>query len=313
MTHDLYEARRIVEATERSGAVTQLGIQHHSTIGMRMLVHVIRDGAIGKVREAHTWSDIPADYWPIGRKPPKSGSAPERLHWDLWLGTGPGRTYAEDLYHPRAWRAWIDFGSGGIGDNGSHILDPVMWSLDLGVPESVRAESPGANGYTYPGWSEITWEFPGSRFTEGDRINVKWYDGGRKPSRDLIPLPENRDLPRHGVIFVGTEGAILFSVPPSAPQLLPPEKFAGYEYPDLDGRDHYMQWTNAIRGEARTTCPFTYGGPLTEAVLLGNVAVRLPGETLRWDSKNLRFTDSPKADGMVRRDYRKGWEVPGLS
>ena len=138
-----------------------------------------------------------------------------------------------------------------------------------------------------------------------------WYDGGRQPDRSLFDLPKGEELPKSGGLLIGEEGAI-FTPHVATPRLLPEEKFADYKLPELEDVDHYLQWTRAIRGEGETTSHFGYAGPLTETVLLGVVASRCAGETLAWDSENLRVTNVAKANDYLREDYRKGWEVEGL-
>jgi hypothetical protein len=141
---------------------------------------------------------------------------------------------------------------------------------------------------------------------------VIWYDGGLLPKAELAPLPAGEKLPDNGCLLIGEKGTILCRHG-GFPQLLPQDKFADYKVPQLPQVDHYLQWTNAIRGEGKTTSNFDYAGPLTEAVLLGTIACRFPGEKLEWDSANLKIKNVSKANDYVRQAYRKGWEVQGLS
>jgi len=142
---------------------------------------------------------------------------------------------------------------------------------------------------------------------------VKWYDGGRKPPVRLAPLPQGmKELPKNGTLFVGEKG-VLLTPHGSGPMLLPRQQYADYQKPKLPAIDHTGQWIDAVRGRGETTSSFAYAGPLTETVLMGVVASRVPGQTLLWDAANLRFTNSAKATAYVKEDYRKGWEVAGLS
>jgi len=311
MTRTIYEARRLTEAAAKAKVATQMGNQHHNGLPYRLLVHYIREGAIGKVKEAHAWSNRP--IWPQGiDRPAGADPIPEGLHWDLWLGVAHERPYKKDVYHPFKWRGWYDFGAGALGDMGCHIIDPVVWSLGLGPALSVHYDGPPPKPETFPEEETLTYQFKGTKYTEGDEITVKWYDGGRLPPAELAPLPQGmKALPKNGTLFVGTKG-VLLTPHGSGPMLLPRDQYADYEKPKLESINHYEQWMDAIRGKGQTTSSFAYAGPLTETVLMGVVASRVPGETLRWDPKNLAFTNSAKATAYVKEDYRKGWEVEGL-
>jgi len=296
-----------------------------------MVVDLIRRGVIGKVEEAHTWSNRP--IWPQGMdRPAGSDPIPDTLDWDKWLGVAPERPFLDrwpkgsgyegkrNIYVPFSWRGWYDFGSGALGDMGCHIIDPVYWSLELTAPNWVEYNGPEPKSEMFPTEETLTYEFPGTRYT-GETIRVKWYDGGRKPPRELAQMGvqesgrdkgKPRELPSNGSLFVGSKGVIVCPHG-SGPQLFPEENFKGLDRPKLGGLDHYMIWTNAIKGDHKTNCSFAYAGPLAETVLLGVISSHVPGERLRWDAENLRFTNSEKANKYVRPEYRAGWEVDGLS
>jgi predicted dehydrogenase len=312
LTRTIHEARQLALAARKAGVVTQMGNQGHSGVPYRTVVQLVQGGAIGKIKEAHTWSNRP--IWPTHGidRPPGSSPIPPGLDWDLWLGVAPERPFVEKVYHPFAWRGWFDFGAGALGDMGCHIIDPVYWSLELTAPTRVWYEGPSPKSETFPKSETITYEFPGTKYTSSGTIRVLWYDGGLLPPADLAPLPAGQSLPDNGCLLIGEKGALLCRHGGS-PMLLPQEKFADYPMPKLEQVDHYLQWTNAIRGEGKTTSNFDYAGLLTEAVLLGTIACRFPGEQLAWDSTNLRFTNVAKANDFVRQPYRKGWEVSGLA
>jgi len=312
LTRTVYEARQLTLAARKAGTVTQMGNQGHSGVPYRTLVRLIQDGAIGKIKEAHTWSNRPT--WPTQgiERPAGSSTVPPNLNWDLWLGVAPERPYVERVYHPFAWRGWFDFGAGALGDMGCHIIDPVYWSLDLSAPSKVWYVGPPPKPETFPKSETIYYEFPGTKYTTDRTVRVIWYDGGLLPAAELAPLPPGEKLPDNGCLFIGEKGVLLCQHG-GFPRLLPQEKFTDYQVPQLEELDHYLQWTNAIRGEGKTTSHLDYAGPLTEAVLLGTIACRFPNEQLAWDSANLRFTNVPKANDYVQQPYRKGWEVKGLS
>ncbi len=312
LTRTIYEARRLTQAAAKAKVATQMGNQHHNSVAYRLLVHYIQEGAIGKVKEAHAWSNRP--IWPQGiDRPSGADPVPDGFHWDLWLGVAPERPYKKGVYHPFKWRGWYDFGAGALGDMGCHIIDPVVWSLDLGPALSVRYAGPAPKPETFPKEETLTYRFNGTTYTAGDAITVKWYDGGRLPPADLAPLPEGmKGLPKNGTLFVGTKGVLLCEHG-GGPMLLPRQQYRDYVKPKLPHINHTGQWIDAIRGEGKTTSSFAYAGPLTETVLLGVVASRVPDQTLEWDAANLRFTGSAEATAYVKEEYRKGWEVEGLS
>lgn len=307
------------ELAREYGVVTQMGNQGHSGSGYRTLVQLVRSGAIGKVREAHAWSNRP--IWPLGiERPEGSSPVPDYLHWDLWLGVARFRPYVEfadqqkrrGVYHPFNWRGWLDFGVGALGDMGCHIIDPVVWSLELGPPLKVTSDGPAPNGETFPAWEVIRYEFAPTQHTAGDSITMTWYDGGRQPSRDLIPLPDKADVPSNGCLLIGEQG-VLLCPHGGMPVLLPQEQYKDFTIEPVAASDHYQQWTMACKGQDKTTSHFDYAGPLTETVLLGTIAVRYPNLTLEWDSASLSFPKLPEANHYVHHGYREGWEVQALS
>ncbi|HUG93864.1 MAG TPA: Gfo/Idh/MocA family oxidoreductase [Planctomycetaceae bacterium] len=311
LTRTVHEARQLTLEARQAGVATQMGNQGHSGRSYRTLVALVKDGAIGRVKEAHTWSNRPG--WPQGiERPAGSDPAPDRLDWDLWLGVAPERPYVNDTYHPFKWRGWWDFGAGALGDMGCHIIDPVVWGLELGPPTSVRYEGPAPNPETFPAWEIIHYEFPGTKHTTNQTVEVTWYDGGKLPAAELAALPEGQTLPSNGILLVGEKGVLLCEHG-GFPRLLPEEQFREYKVPELEELNHYTEWSRALAGEGQTTSNFDYAGPLTETVLLGCIAARFPEQTLEWDSEQLRFTNVRGANEFVRSEYRKGWEVPGLS
>ena len=310
LTRTVHEARQIRLAAAKAGVVTQMGNQHHSGAGYRSLVKLVRDGAIGKIKAAHAWSNRP--IWPQGiERPRSSADIPTNLNWDLWLGVAKPRPYLREAYHPFRWRGWFDFGAGALGDMGCHILDPIVWSLALTAPLSVKYSGPPPKQETFPAAETIRYRFPGTTYTTADAIDVTWYDGGRLPPKEVVELPKgNKYL--NACCLIGQHGMVI--CPHSRlPELWPRKQFTDFRILQVAGDNHYQQWTDAIRGQAKTTANFDYAGPLTETVLLGTIACRFPEKNLLWDSANLRFTNHPTANNFIQTEYRKGWEVDGLS
>ncbi len=311
LTHSVYEARRMREIAQGEGVITQMGIQHHATKRLKLAVQAIRDGVIGPVREVHAWTDRPGSFWKQGlERPTRRDDVPDSIHWDQWLGVAPERAYVKGMYHPFHWRGWWDFGTGALGDMGCHILDPVVGALELGPPQTIQADGPPPHPESGPLWCVVTYEFPGTRHTT-EKVKVIWYEAGKQPPRDIFLAPKEWKGSKNGVLFVGARGNLFVGFP-EMPELFPAGEFKDYQWADVQDHNHYREWTSAIAQSGTTSCPFEYSGPLTETVLLGNVAYRT-GKTIHWDSAAMKAKGLPDADPYLRRDYRAGWDVPGLS
>ncbi|MEW4486839.1 Gfo/Idh/MocA family oxidoreductase [Thalassoglobus sp. JC818] len=310
LTHSVKESRTLTEAAQEAGVVTQMGIQHHATARLKLAVDALRKGVVGKVHEVHVWTDRPGNFWKQGlTRPEHHDPAPKTVAWDLWLGVAPERPYVASLYHPFHWRGWWDFGTGALGDMGCHLLDPVVHGLELGAPKTVMAEGPEPSPESGPLWCEVQYTFPGTKHTT-DEVLVHWYEAGRQPDRELFDAPEDWAGSKNGVLYRGSEGNLFVGFP-EMPELFPKAKFADYEWPDMSDHNHYQEWTNAVAGIGKTSCPFEYSGPLTETVLLGNVAYRSQSK-INWNSEELVCEGNPGASEFLHREYRKGWSIPNL-
>ncbi|MCI0492698.1 MAG: Gfo/Idh/MocA family oxidoreductase [Planctomycetes bacterium] len=307
LAHTVDEARKMRLASERNGLVTQMGNQIQSHRFYRTAVRMIHDGAIGKVREVHSWQSGAMGWLLVDARPADADQIPKSLHWDLWLGVAPQRPYNDRLYHPFNWRAWQDFSSGQLGDFGCHILDPVFLSLDLNAPISVQADAPPLNQEVWARQCTVKYEFPGNTRTLGDVLSVTWYDGaGCHPDRAALGLPDSYEMPGAGSVLVGESGTLVIPHV-GEPRLFPEDKFRDYAMPVMEDVNHYSGWVDACLGNGTTTSHFGYAGPLTEAVLLGAVAVRLPQEKLLWDTSAAKFTNHSAANGYLTKAYRSGW------
>ena len=318
LTHTIWEARQLTEASKRYGVATQMGNQGHSSNGARQTVEWIRAGVIGEVREVHCWSDRPLRgtrfekrlYWPQGvaNRPEKKEVVPDTLDWDLWLGPAPYRDYSS-AYVPFDWRGWWDFGTGALGDMGCHIIDHPYWALKLGYPTSVEASSTHIHSETAPLASLVTYHFPARG--ELPPVRMVWYDGGIKPTRPE-ELEPHEEWPVDGVLYVGDRGKIMHKSHGGKPTLLPLSRMNDFQRPDetlprIKG-SHEQNWIDACKGGAPACSNFNYSGPLTEVVLLGNLAIRTEGHLL-WDGPNMRVTNNEAANEFVRREYRQGWRL----
>ncbi|MEZ6197155.1 MAG: Gfo/Idh/MocA family oxidoreductase [Planctomycetota bacterium] len=304
LTHDVHEARRLRLAAAERKVVTQMGIQIHSTSEYRTAVKLVRDGAIGKVEEVHSFSN---KDWGYRGPAPEASPVPDHLAWDLWLGTAPARPYADGHYHPGNWRRWVDFGCGTMGDMGIHILDPVAKALDLGLPRSIvsRSEKPPADSHGVA--NRVEYEFAGTdAIAEGFRL--VWYDGASRPDPKGWPIEE---LPGQGSFFIGERGCMLLPHI-GAPRLFPAKDVEAPKVEPVAGANHWHLWVDACLGGAPTTAGFDYAGPLTEVLLLGVIANRFPGERLDYDAAKVAIPNHEGAHAMLRRRYREGFEVKGL-
>jgi predicted dehydrogenase len=309
LTHSIAEARALARAAAEAGTATQMGNQGHAGEEARLIVEWIRDGAIGPVREVQCWTNRP--IWPQNIERPKdTPPVPSSLAWDLWLGPAPERPY-HPAYHPFAWRGWRDFGTGAIGDMGAHIMDHPYWALGLGAPVSVEACSSEFNDETYPVASQVTYRFP----ARGDAPPVKlvWMDGGLKPARpeELEPGRQMGD-DNGGVLYIGDKGKLMHSCYGSGPRLIPETAMKAYTRPARSlprSPGLHEEWILACKNGTRSTTDFAYSGPLTETMLLGNIAIFMKDRNvaLEWDPDGMRFPNCPDADEFVQRKNRDGW------
>ncbi len=310
LTHDLYEARRLTEFARLKGVVTQMGIQIHSTSFYRMAPLLVQAGTIGRIKEVHSWAN--SDWGDPTPRPDTSDPVPEGFDWDIWLGGCASRPFInKGYYHPVNWRKRLDFGTGSLGDMGCHIFDPVFRAIGLSIPLTVRSEGAAPNQWNWALDSRIHYIFPGTAFTARGLLPVTWYDGSAKPPSEIRALLEGDELPGAGSIFVGTQGVMVLPHW-SRPLLYPDKKFKDFKFPEVPGDDHWGLYVEACLGGAPTTAGFGYSGPLAEAVLVGTVATRFPKSTLHWNAAGLAFEEA-EPNEYVRRLYRDGWGVTGLS
>jgi predicted dehydrogenase len=305
LTQNIFEARQMTLQARRAKVVTQMGIQIHSAREYRLAVRLVQDGAIGKIKEVHSWSS--KKWGDMGPMPDRTDPVPDNLDWNGWLGVSEEKPFIKGFYHPGDWRRRLGFGTGTFGDMGCHIYDPVFKALALTAPLSVRSEGPAPNAHSWAINAVIHYVFPGTAYTAGDRVKVTWYDGDARPGADVAAVLEGGKMPEQGSIFLGTQGVLLLPHV-SSPKLFPAAQYADFAMPEVGGADHWGQFVDACRGEGKTSANFDYAGPLTETVLLGGVATRYPQETLEWNAGKLEFTNMAEANSHVRRTYRNGWE-----
>jgi predicted dehydrogenase len=299
LTHTLYEARKLGEIARKMKVITQMGNQGTAGGSLRTQAAQVRAGALGNVKEVHVWTNRP--IWPQGGTAPAPAEVPANLKWDLWLGPMAKRPYGNG-YHPFAWRGFWDFGTGALGDMACHTMNMPFMALDLRDPIAVEAESSGHNKVTYPAWSIIKYWF-----ARGKRpaVTLTWYDGGKRPSKDLLG---GEDPAKSGSLIIGDKGSLYspgdnggggkFNGSAAAPKV---------EVASSPG--HFAEFVQAIKtgNQAMSNFP-DYAGPLTETVLLGNLAV-WAGKKVEWDARNLKATNAPEVEPLIRPEYRKGWTL----
>lgn len=311
LTHTIKEARMLSKAAKEAKVVTQMGNQGHAGEGARLINEWIWSGAIGDVRQVHTWTNRP--IWPQAIDAPKEiPSVPSTLDWNLWLGPARFRPY-HPAYHPFVWRGWWDFGTGAMGDMGAHILDHPFWALKLGHPLTVQASSTAFTKDSYPLAEIITYEFP----ARGNMppLKLTWFDGGLKP-----PRPEELEPGRMigeeggGVIFLGDKGTLICSVYGNNPRLIPESKMQEYVRPEKTiprSPGIHEEWIEAIKAGKKSTTDFEYSGTLTEVMLLGNIAIRMKDSNTKlcWDGEKMEITNLPEANEFLQMEYRPGWSL----
>lgn len=340
LTHDVYEARALTEAAKKYKVVTQMGNQGSSGDGVRQLMEWYDAGVVGDVTKVYCWTDRPV--WPQGIPWPSTPSpVPAELDWNLWLGTAPYKDYVGNLV-PFNWRGWWDYGTGALGDMGCHIVEPAFRVLDLGYINSVQASVGSVyvgefqRGYfpdSCPPSSHVTMKFPKTKKTKGE-VEVHWMDGGIQPTRpdELGPNDVFGDG-GNGTLFIGTKGKMMCGTYGADPKLLPLSRNEKVKIKQTikrvpGGADgHYAQWVEAAiagYGKMEVSSPFEIAGPLTEALLMSNLAIRAndlrvknstgngydyPGRYLEllWDNNNMKVTNFDAVNQFVKREYRDGF------
>ena len=309
LANTLRETRTLTEYARKARVISQMGIQVSSSQPQRYAEWLVRSGIVGKIREVHTFSN---KNWGDD-KPLREGvdQVPPTLDWNEWLGVADSRPFKRNVYHPGEWRRRIGFGTGTLGDMGCHIYSPPYRALKLTAPTKVTSHGPTPSAESWAVKAKVHLVYPGTEYTAGPEIDVWWYDGGELPPDDLRGQVGTR-MPEQGSLVVGTDGLLVLPHGGEA-FALPDSKMATIQKPELPPRDHYGEFLDAVLAGAGTACSagFDYSGPLTESVLIGNVAAHYPGETLAFDAARLAFPGKPDANQHLTRDYRKGWRIKG--
>ncbi|MFN9706273.1 MAG: Gfo/Idh/MocA family protein [Planctomycetota bacterium] len=314
LSHTVEEARLLLQAARKTKVITSMGNQGTCMDGFRTATECVRAGVIGTVTEVHVWTDRP--IWPQGIGRPKHvDPIPATFRWDLWLGPAAWRPYAAGRkdgdfkgYAPFQWRAWWDFGTGALGDMACHVANRPVYALELDAPTPVEAVADGRNDETAPKRSTINFQFP-ARGARGP-VKMVWYDGGDLPPATLLPGVTWRS---GGFLLVGSKG-ILYS---------PTDYGERFDLYDKDGKPLqyetpkptlprvsgiHDEWLQGILDNKQPMANFEYAAPFTEAMLLGNLALRT-GERIEWDAAAMKVKNSATAQALVGKSYRRGFEL----
>jgi predicted dehydrogenase len=322
LAHSVFEVRALMKAAAEAGVVTQLGNQGHSFATIRLFNEWVNDGAIGNVHTIHAGcsaSNSRLDQLPLLNE---KHEVPRDLDWDAWLGPVPFRSY-NPIYLPAKWRSWRAFGTGTIGDWTCHVIDPVFWALDLGAPQSVRVEvadgwDPQKHRETFPPGSVTRFLFP-ARSGRGP-VTLLWHDGDEHiPAPDVWPhvmqeTPDRR-LVDTGALVFGDKGVIMYgSHGAGGVRIIPESAMDAYQKPEpsiprAPRNDHYRDFIEAVRDGRKAGSDFAYGGPLTEIALVGAIAQLFPGQELKWDAPNMRFSNNAEATKLLTPTFRQGWTL----
>ncbi len=319
LAHSVHEVRELRAAAHQYKVVTQLGNQGHASDTIRRLCEWVWAGAVGQVHTIHAGCDAFKNVYcqiPNLAKVDQHHEVPKGLDYDLWLGPATFRSYSP-LWVPWNWRGWMPFGGGAIGDWICHVVDPSFWALDLDAPATVNAEvtdyNPALQGLAYPSATKITFEFP-AKNTRGP-VKLVWYDGNHTIPKPK-DFPADEKIPGTGAILIGDKGMIVHGSHGGGGCHLVPddlmEQYSGKNAPAQKItriKGHAWDWADAIRTGRQAGSNFDYGGPLTQVALLGLIALRFPGQTLKWDEKAARFTNNNAANEYVNPAYRQGWKL----
>ncbi len=312
LAHTIEETRIMARVAAETKVVTQMGNTGHASEGLRLTKEWIDAGAIGEIGEVHVWSDRPGTYWDSqGRaRPTEKLPVPDTLDWNQWQGAAPEHDY-HPLYVPRKWRGWYDYGCGALGDMMVHNADPAWFALDLGAPIAVEAQTSATNADSFPLWSVVTWHFA-AKAGRGP-VRLTWHDGGKRPA----PPPgfdPARKIGDNGILFLGDKGSIIAPGWCGTPRIVPESQMRSFKLPPRSlarSPGHREEWVVAcLAGKPEDAkANFAYAAPYTEALLTGVLPIRL-GKRIDWDSAAMKAVNAPEADALIRKSYRKGFELP---
>jgi len=330
LANRVLEGRAVIETAREKKIATHF-LPASEGAGQKEALDMIKNGAIGTLREIHNWSMRP--MWPqFPTLPTDSPPVPKDFDWTLWLGPSLDRPYNPSYTHTN-FRGWYEFGGGSIADMGHYSLWPIFQLLELESPVSVESTPSHIcgvsdqicyrikNDFSFPAACTVRMKFAakGPR----DALDIFWYDGGIKPPVPEELVAQNKELEEEGMMFIGDKGKILGGFHSDNPQLLPEAKMRSYReaHPSPESQSggngrrgggrfgRETTWVTAFKGGPSSYGDFLLAGPITDAVNLVSISLRLGGRRLLWDSANAKITNLPEANRLLTREYRPGWEI----
>ncbi|MEM7374778.1 MAG: Gfo/Idh/MocA family oxidoreductase [Bacteroidota bacterium] len=318
LAHNIWQLRTLKKAAKHYDVITQMGNQGHTTEGIRRVKEWYEAGVLGEVTEVIAWFNGPhfarnAYFYKPVEFPVKAEAVPSGLDWDSWLGPVSMRPYSQ-YYLPKLWRGWYEFGGAELGDWACHTLDAPFWTLDLGMPTSVdslyRSPTPPDKDFISDS-SRLRFNFP----ARGDKaaVTLNWYEGGLKPPSR--PEWNRKDLPKSGMIMVGSKVSLMTGGRPNKPELLLPKKeweefqrnMPKQTIPRVAEEDPQGEWIRAIKKEGPMPgSQFEYGASLTEMALVGVLAQRF-GVRIEYDAEQMKVTNHKDFDQYIKEPVREGW------
>lgn len=311
LTHNIWEARKVLEVARETKVATQMGNQLHSGDNLRKTVEYLRAGVIGNVKESHVW--VGSTRWLPGLKglPEKSTPTPEGFDWNLWLGPTLWHSFNE-AFTPVTWRDFWVFGDGAMGDFGCHDMDTTVWAFNLSTPQSIEVIPSGNRGSSEIASYGAIGHYNFVKDKKQPSFKITWYTGGLRPAFPKL-LPKEFKLGGRAAMYIGDKGIIINnSGPNSAPQIFPKSLEESFTPPKPSiprSKGHHREWIDAIKGGPAASSNFEYGSRLTEIALLGVLSLRLGGKKIIWDADNMKAMGMPEADTIIKEPVRKGWEI----
>lgn len=316
LAHNIWQLRTLQKAAKHYGIVSQMANQGHTTNGIRLIKEWYEAGVLGQVKEVIAWQgkinfEKDGYFAKPATIPPKAETVPKELDWELWQGPVAEKPF-NNLYAPRTWRGFYDYGNGKLGDWCCHTLDAPFWALDLGLPHTVTGKitDPVPDHSFVAEESLVTWEF-GARGNKAP-VTMKWYEGFEKPT----PKPEwgLPQMPGSGMIMIGEKNALYTGGRPNQPRLLMPEEewqeflknAPDKTIPRVGEEQPVQEWIDAIKNDTLPGSNFDYASSLVEMAQVGVLAQRFGGK-INYDTKNMKATGRPELDKYIKEPARKGW------
>ena len=309
LANSVEEARLVRRAymKNKGKLATQQGTQIHAWDNYRRFVELIRAGAIGTPQEVRVWcSRMPKG----GGMLPGGEAVPKHINWDLWVGPSKMHSYNSGYIGGcLKWNRFWDFGSGQIGDMGSHMMDMAAWGFDLGLATTCKCEGSAQSEATVPTWIKAEWDHPANDWRPA--VKAYWYDGGKKPGMPSSVF--NRDKIFKGCLFKGDKGYIMADYGWRLMWMQGDKPHGTWPKPEdhiPKSIGHHKEWIDACKTGKPTTCNFDYAGKFIENNMLALVAYRV-GKKINWDDKDLKDPNCPEADKYIKKTYRDGWVLDG--